>query len=239
MTSNPLSRSEPTMNHIAHQASPLATLAPMLSAHQLYVRQEKEWAEILVDWETVNRYTVLDPEQRPVALLAERGGGLWRTLLRLVLRSHRPLHIDLLDTTGQALLALTRTFFWFWSDLYVDDDEGVRYGGVHRRFSIFYKKYDLTDEQGRVFAHIAAPFWRLWTFPLKTPSGEAVGEISKKWSGLLREAFTDADTFLVNLGEASWTPTQRAVILAAAISIDFDFFEENQGVSSVLGGLGN
>lgn len=223
------------MNPLAPPPAHSSALEPLLEASQLYVRQEKEWAEILVDWETVNRYTVFNSEQQALGLLAERNGGLWGSLLRIVLRSHRPLHIDYLDTSGQALLALTRRFFWFWSDLYVTDSDGNRWGAAHRRFSIFYKKYDLTDEHGRVFAHIAAPFWRLWTFPLKTASGEEVGAIRKKWSGFLREAFTDSDTFLVNLGETDWSLSQRGVILAAAISIDFDFFEENQGASSLLG----
>lgn len=222
------------MTHSAADMRLSPAFEPISTASQLYVRQEKEWVEILVDWETVNRYTVLDSRQEELGLLAERGGGIWRTILRLVLRSHRPLHIDFLDTAGHALLELTRRFFWFWSDLYVDDSQGVRWGGVHRRFSILYKKYELTDEKGGVFARIEAPFWRLWTFPLFTSSGEKAGEISKKWSGFLREAFTDADTFLVNLGEENWTLKQRGVILAAAISIDFDFFEENQGVSSVF-----
>ena len=55
--------------------------------------------------------------------------------------------------------------------------------------------------------------------------------VSKRWGGVLREAFTDADTFRVDFGSNGFSAQQRAVIFAAAISIDFDFFEKNQGVS--------
>ncbi len=64
-----------------------------------------------------------------------------------------------------------------------------------------------------------------------------MGAISKKWQGFIKEGFTDADRFLVDFGsEQEWTLSERAVLLCAAISIDFDFFENNQGDSGgVLG----
>ena len=48
---------------------------------------------------------------------------------------------------------------------------------------------------------------------------------------MLREAFIDADTYCVEYG-SGFDEDQRAVILAAAISIDF--FENNQGSDGVL-----
>ena len=63
-------------------------------------------------------------------------------------------------------------------------------------------------------------------------AGEAL--ISKRWGGGLREIFTDADTFMVDFGNGIWTEEQRQVIFAAAMSIDFDFFENNQGSRGVL-----
>jgi uncharacterized protein YxjI len=55
--------------------------------------------------------------------------------------------------------------------------------------------------------------------------------VSRKWGGVLREAFTDADSYCVEYG-SGFDEGQRAVILAAAISIDF--FENNQGSDGVL-----
>ena len=193
---------------------------------QLFIKQQKEWAEILVDFETANRYEIMDANKQKVGMIAERGGGFMRTIQRMVLRSHRPLEIDVFDMQQNAILHFARSFFFFFSDLHVTAG-GQSLGSVHRRFGIIYKKYDLIDETGAVFARISAPLWRIWTFPLINSAGATVGEISKKWSGLLAEVFTDADSFLVNYGEESWTHSQRAVILAAAISIDFDFFEDN------------
>ena len=59
--------------------------------------------------------------------------------------------------------------------------------------------------------------------------GKKVANIAKKWGGALREVFTNADAFLIDYGAANWKAHERAVIFAAAISIDFDFFEQNKG----------
>jgi uncharacterized protein YxjI len=212
----------------------LARIQPLLAASQLYVRQKKEWAEILVDWEGANQYEVLDQTQRTVALIAERSEGFLDTIKRVILRSHRPLSVEVFDGEGERVAHLSRSFFWFFSDLFVDSPEGRRLGSVHRRFGIIRKKYDLLDARGGAFARISAPLWRIWTFPIISAEGETVGQISKKWSGLMREAFSDADTFLIDYGQGEFNDEQRLVILAAAISVDFDFFEDNDGAGSVL-----
>lgn len=201
---------------------------------KLFIKQAKVWLEILVNLETANKYAIFDERKAQVGFIAERSGGFFNTILRLLFKSHRPFDIDIFNHTGERLLHLSRKFFFFFSDLAVQTAEGRILGHVHRRFGILYKKYDLVDERGQVFARIASPRWRLWTFPIQDLNGETQGTIAKKWGGGLREIFTDADAFLVDFGPRQWGDAQKAVILAAAISVDFDFFEENQGAKSPL-----
>jgi len=199
-----------------------------------FIRQRKEWAEILVDYETKNQYQVMDEGQRELAIVVERAGGFFDFLRRGFLRSHRPLEIDLVDPGGQGILHLSRSFFFFFSDLDVLDADGTKVGSVQRRFGIVFKKYDLADANGEVFARIKSPLWRLWTFPVNDLSGEQRSVITKRWGGAMREVFTDADVFMVDYAAAPWTDEQRATVFAAAISIDFDFFENNQANDGML-----
>jgi hypothetical protein len=99
------------------------------------------------------------------------------------------------------------------------------------------RRFDMRDAQGKVFATIESPLWRFWTFPVLDAQGQRQGVIRKRWSGLFREAMSDADKFELDFGTHPWTLAQRSVIFAAAISIDFDFFENNQqrGARSLLG----
>jgi uncharacterized protein YxjI len=204
----------------------------------LFIRQRKELVEILVDWEMGNQYTILDAEQNELAYVAEKKGGIWSFFRRGFLRSHRPLEIAVVDRAGERALDLTRPFFFLFSSLDVTSG-GRSLGRVERRFGVLYKRYDLIDATTVCFARVKAPRWRLWTFPVEGEDGASTSTISKKWGGVLREAFTDADTYRVEFGDARWTEEQRAVILAAAISIDFDFFENNQGSGGVLDFKGN
>jgi hypothetical protein len=214
-----------------------AGLKSILSAPQLVISQIKELIEIIVDFETANKYEISATGGRRLGNIIERGGGFKAVLKRWFLRSHRPFDIDVFNAENQAVLHLHRRFFFFFSDLeVVDVQTGQKYGSVHRRFGIIRKKYDLLDANGKLLAQVRSPVWRLWTFPVYNPAGLQVAEITKRWKGILSEAFTDADRYIVDFRETfnQWSDEQKAVLFAAAISIDFDFFENNQGSGGLV-----
>ncbi len=221
----PLQPSEPASSFSDH-----GPLERLLSRPALVIQQNsKHWYEILFNWEQSNQYHISDHHGRMIGVIEERSQGLANALIRIFLGSHRPLDIEVLDfQTNDIALNLTRSFFFFLSDLDVATPDGRKMGSIHRQFDILYKRYDLRDQNGDLFATIASPLWRLWTFPIFDRSGKEVAVISKKWSGLAQEIFTDADNFGLDFGDVDWTLQQKAVIFAAALSIDFDFFENNQ-----------
>ena len=57
-------------------------------------------------------------------------------------------------------------------------------------------------------------------------AGQQIGAIKKKWSGLLKEAFTRSDTFTVSFDDPDLTLPERKLIIGAAI--DINFFEQSQ-----------
>lgn len=211
-----------------------ADVAPALEgmlrgSGKLFIEQHwRAWYEILLNWEQRNEYSVSNGT-RLVASVVEQATGLANAIARVMLGSHRPFEIAVLEPgRNEPMLEFHRKFFFLFSDLEVQTPAGRVLGRVQRRFGLAYKLYDLHDEEG-VFARIAGPMWRPWTFRIVDADNQQVALITKKWSGLLREMNTDADNFLVDFGDAiDWTLPQRAVIFAAAMSIDFDFFENNQ-----------
>ena len=61
-----------------------------------------------------------------------------------------------------------------------------------------------------------------------SPDGSTeVGKISKQWSGLLREAFTDADNFGISF-PMDLDVRMKATLIGALFLIDFMFFEKKQ-----------
>lgn len=198
---------------------------PGLEIHQL-----KEWVEVLTNFETVNQYEILNQQGARIALAAEIGGSFGRTLLRMWLKSHRPLDLQIFDAQGGELLRIKRPFYFIFSEMTITNAQSGLVGHVRKRFGILYKKYDLSNAQGLVFARIKAPLWRLWTFPVIDSRNEPVGVISKKWGGVVKEVFTDADRFQVEFPPSAGS-TEKAVLLAGALSVDLDYFEENVGRS--------
>src|SRR5690606_15330785 len=136
----------------------------------------------------------------------------------------RPMHIKVWNQARTEILDIERPFHFFFSDMTVKS-EGRLIGHIKQRFGIINKKYDITDEHDRVFARIRSPLWRLWTFKIFDSRDNEKGIITKKWSGFLREIFTDEDKFMVEFQKFS--AKEKALIFSTAITIDLDYFEEN------------
>ncbi len=209
---------------------PEALVAMLSSGNRIFIEQHwRAWYEILLNWEQRNEYAISSTDNRLLGYAVEQGGGFLRALARVTLGSHRPFDIAVIDAgTHDLFLEFTRRFFFLFSEMAVRSPAGRELGRVRQRFGFAYRMYELLDADGQ-FAKIFGPRWRPWTFRVVDGDGTEVAKITKKWSGLGREYFTDADNFLVDFGDSvDWTIEQRAIILAAALSIDFDFFENNQ-----------
>ncbi|MBI5623307.1 MAG: hypothetical protein HY924_05975 [Elusimicrobia bacterium] len=194
------------------------------------IQQKKEWAEIIVGFETANRYELLSENAEPLGSVAEEGSGFLFVLKRLFLRSHRPFAITVFDKENKPALRVVRPWHWIWSSTYVEDGGGRPVGAVHRRFRWISRRFDIVDAAGQAVAGVEAGFFRIWTFDLVDPAGAKMGTITKKWGGLLKEVFSDADRFVVMLDgpTAPANDDGKAVLLGAALALDFDYFEDNQ-----------
>lgn len=187
----------------------------------------RHWWELLLDFEQRNQYAVSD-QLRHRGYVVEQGRTLLDVVARIFLGSHRPLHLSVFGGDDTVALTLRRPFYWLFSRMVVFDGSGAEIGVVWKRWSLLRKKYEL-QESGRTFATISSGFFRIWTFPIVDLSGNPVATVSKKWGGLIREYATDADKFRVEFTSPTLSIRQKAVIFAAALSIDFDYFENNRG----------
>lgn len=200
----------------------------LLEPNSLHIEQEaREMLEIFSEFEVANEYTIRDGAGKIRAFAVEQGRGAGAAVRRSFLGANRPLHIAVISfSEREVILEMNRPFVFYFSNLTVSAG-AKRLGAVLRRFSLLNRTYELVDASNRPFAKIVSPILKIWTFNILDPSGRQRGEISKKWSGFTQEYITDADRFRVTFGDG-WTTEQKAVLLAAAFSIDFDFFENNQ-----------
>jgi len=73
----------------------------------LVISQKKEWGEILTDFETNNRYVVLDPSGRELYMAVEEDGSMF---LRFFLKALRPFEINIRRFDNQPVINVKRPF---------------------------------------------------------------------------------------------------------------------------------
>jgi hypothetical protein len=189
----------------------------------LVVRQQKEWGEILTGFETQNKYAISDVSGSGLYLAAEEAGSM---LIRWFLKALRPFTIAVFTEGGQEVLRVVRPFRFYFHRAEIVGAQGQLLGVIERRFSILRRVYSVLDRSGTEIYRLFGPVLHPWTFQIRK-DGVECGKITKKWSGLMKEGFTDADSFGV-VFPADWNVETKALFLGAVFLIDFVHFE-NKG----------
>lgn len=198
-------------------------LAMVQRSSEIMVVQRRELAELL-GIETRNKYSI-EANGMKVGFAAEQGKGGLAFLARMIAGHWRTFEIHFFDEARQLALRALHPFRFFFQRLEVSAADGRLLGCIQQRFAIFSKRFDVLDASGRLLLTVSSPLWRPWTFEFQR-DGRPLARVEKKWSGLLREAFTDADRFRIAFDSAELTLDERSLVLAAAIFIDVQYFEK-------------
>jgi uncharacterized protein YxjI len=208
----------------------MSNLAPLMQYPYLVMKQRKELAEFF-GYESRNKYEVRDPSGNAILYAAEQGSGLGASIMRQLVGHWRSYEIHVFDAARNVVLRAIHPFRWFFQRLEVVGADGRVIGALQQRFAFFSKSFDVEDAQGRTVMTVRSPIWRPWTFPFER-GGKQVGAVMKKWSGALTELLTDADTFRIEYGGGELNPDERALLLAAGLFIDMQYFEQKAHTSS-------
>lgn len=192
----------------------------LADADALVVHQTREWGEILSGFETKNRYVVSDPNGEPLYYAGEEGGN---PLLRMLLKAARPFTVAVLDVEGRRVLSVERPFRLLFHEATVRDASGRRLGRIVWRFALLRRRYAVEDAAGMERFSLHGPLLKPWTFLIREGDRER-GCIRKRWSGLGKEMFTDADRFGLEFPR-EWPSEQKALFLGLVFFVDFRHFE--------------
>lgn len=187
----------------------------------LAVSQKKEWGEILTGFEGTNKYVVSDERGTELFYAVEEPGSV---LARLFLKAYRPFAIDVVDRDGEKLLRIERPFRFYYHTAQIFDGSGRLIGTLERHFSVLRRLYSVLSANGSKLFDLFGPLLHPWTFEIQE-NGAQRGMIQKKWSGLAKEAFTDADNFGVTFPR-DWPVERKTLALGAVFLIDFVHFED-------------
>ncbi|KAJ2739079.1 hypothetical protein H4R23_000714 [Coemansia sp. Cherry 401B] len=222
----------------------------ILDHSSLRVTRQLEMLNVLLGFEQANRYALVDPQGNAAGFMVEEETAT-SVFSRQVYGKHRPFSILVLDPSGNACLRIRRAFSLVNSYVTVEDvATGEAVGESQQEWHVWRRKYSLFRSQPgsemAQFARIDVPFLS-WDFPMADEQGAVVGGVFRDFSGIGTELLTDYGLYAVCFDRLSLAqrvssmattntvqPTMhamdldcRAAALAAAVSIDFDYFSRH------------
>lgn len=228
----------------------------ILSEPTLVIERQFEMMNMFLGFEQTNRYVIMDSLGNRLGTMEERDLGFISAMMRQIYRLHRPFEVDVFDNDGNQLLTIKRPFSFINSHIKVllpgfqNAQEGIIGESVQswhpwrRRYNLFKADSSVEFQQ---FGAIDSRFLS-FDFPVRDEHGVVIGSVDRNWVGIGRELFSDTGVYIIRMDPASFggmqeefpqiggpmTLDQRAILLANAVSIDFDYFSRH---SSHGGGM--
>uniref|UniRef100_A0A8C1C316 Phospholipid scramblase n=1 Tax=Cyprinus carpio carpio TaxID=630221 RepID=A0A8C1C316_CYPCA len=201
---------------------------------QLLIKQKVELIEALAGFESNNKYEIRNSMGQNVFYAVEENDCLTRQCCGPL----RSFTIRILDNFGQEIITVSRPlkcmscfFPCCLQELEIQAPPGNTVGYVLQQWHPFLPKFTIENERREPVLKLQGPFcgWSCLPdvdFEILTMDEVSIGKISKQWTGLLREAFTDSDNFGIQF-PMDLDVRMKAVMIGACFLIDFMFFETN------------
>ncbi|XP_069976399.1 phospholipid scramblase 2 isoform X2 [Penaeus vannamei] len=201
---------------------------------QIIVQQQVELLEAFTGFETSNKYKVKNSLGQQMYFAAEDTDCCTRQCCGPM----RPFDMKIMDNSQNEVIHLNRPlacdsclFPCCLQSIEVTSPPGTVIGSIHQEWSILAPKFTVRNASDDVILRIEGPFCTYSIcgdveFQVLSPDGSTqVGKISKQWTGLAKEAFTDADNFGITF-PIDLDVKMKATLLGAVFLIDAIYFEK-------------
>ena len=181
--------------------------------------------------ELSNQFSVFNQHGQRVGAVNETGQSTLKKAVRLLTSYDQYLthRYEVLDASGAVVLRLTRPAKLVKSSIIVSNSADQAIGTI-RQDNVFGKIHFSLEAANGVVGSIRAENWRAWNFRIEDHSGREVARITKTFEGFLKNSFTTADNYVVQIHERLADPL-RSLVVAAAVSIDTALKQDQRGLN--------
>ncbi|KAF7386806.1 hypothetical protein HZH66_011258 [Vespula vulgaris] len=205
----------------------------LMGLDHLFVKQKFEMLEVVTGWETRNKYNVMNIRGEQVYYVCEQSN----CCSRFCCGTYRSCEFKVFDGIRREILHMIRPLRCnscccpcCLQELEVYSG-GILLGSVVQDWTLFRPWFSILNANGDTVLKIKGPLLRFCVevdFKVKSADGtQGVGMISKHWSGITREYFTDTDNFGISF-PIDLDVKIKAVLLGACLLIDFMYFETSK-----------
>ncbi|XP_064476116.1 phospholipid scramblase 1-like [Ornithodoros turicata] len=200
---------------------------------QIIVSQQLQIVELLVGMEQANKYVVRNNMGQFMYFALEESDFCTRCILGDI----RPFEMKLMDYRGEEVMRMCRPLrcnswicFCCLQEIRVEAPPGRSIGHIKQDCTVVYPSFSILNAVHQEVLKITGPLctsscmgdvpFEIYTSDRK----QKIGRISKNWSGLVKEAFTNADNYALAF-PIDLSTDIKAVLLGCLFLIEFIFFE--------------
>uniref|UniRef100_A0A672FNZ9 Phospholipid scramblase n=1 Tax=Salarias fasciatus TaxID=181472 RepID=A0A672FNZ9_SALFA len=201
---------------------------------QILIHQKVELLEAFIGFETNNQYEIKNSLGQKIYKAKEKNDCCTRNCCG----SLRSFDMTVKDNSDREVMHLVRPFRCVscWcpcclQEMEVQAPPGTTVGFVKQDWHPFLPRFSIQGPNKETLMTLEGPCFACnccgdVNFELKAKdSDKVIGRISKQWSGLLKEVFTDTDNFGIQF-PLDLDVKMKAVLVGACFLIDFMFFEK-------------
>jgi uncharacterized protein YxjI len=165
-----------------------------------------------------NTYKVYDSSGSQIGVIQESMPAGLKLLSLLLSKALMPFTLDITDMEQNVLATIKRGWTFFMSKISIRDGAGTEIARIKQQFKVFKPTFHIMDLNDTPLATISGD-WKAWNFTITEDGDRQIGTITKKWNGILKEAFTTADKYIVSVNPGV-EGIKRIATVATAITVD-------------------
>jgi uncharacterized protein YxjI len=166
-----------------------------------------------------NSYKIRNNQGEEIGCVLQKNSALQKILRLLINKNFLPFNMEITDSSGNLQASISRGWNLFMSTISIRNAAGINIGTIKQKFRFLKPTFKIYNKSENIVAEIVGD-WTAWKFEINNAKGQKIGTINKKWNGAMKEMFTTADKYNVELDLIDFELFDRIAILSAAITVD-------------------
>ncbi len=176
-------------------------------------------------------YDIFDPaDGSQIAIAKEKSSGVMKYLRLVLNKGLLPSKVfvyegDDFNNESKLQFSIQRGFSFLRSRVNVCDASGNILGYMISKIFTLGGAFTVFDNNDKQVAYVKGD-WKGWNFEMTDSSGNTLGKITKKWTGLGQELFTSADNYIIKVFDNT-KKGHAILLLAAGLAVDTVYKEKS------------